>query len=78
YIKESTDVKCLYEKDGASKLARILFEESTHVKFIIGRAINTAHQNSDFPDELSIKLYILNSLKSILTDLGKIIEVEYY
>lgn len=78
YIKESTDVKCLYQKDGASRLARILFEESTHVKFIIGRAINSAHQNPDFPDELSVKLYILNSLKSILTDLGKIIEVEYY
>lgn len=78
YIKVSTDVKCLYEKDGASKLARILFEESTHVKFIIGRSVNSAHQNSDFPDGLSVKLYILNSLKSVLTDLGKIVEVEYY
>jgi hypothetical protein len=45
---------------------------------IIGRAINPAHQNPDFPGELSIKLYVLNSLKAALINLGKIVEVEYY
>lgn len=77
-IKVETDLKFIYEDDGASKLARMLFEDCTHIKMIIGRAINPAHQNPSFPNELSIKLYLLNKLKDVLTDLGKIVEVEYY
>lgn len=77
-LKVETDLKFIYERDGASKLARMLFEDCTHIKMIIGRAINPAHQNPSFPNELSIKLYLLNKLKDALTDLGKIVEVEYY
>lgn len=77
-IKESTDLDFLYKEDGASKLAKILYEDCTHIKLIIGRAINPAHQNPDFPNELSIKLYVLNELKNTLISLGKIVEVEFY
>lgn len=55
----------------------MLYEDCTHIKMIIGRAINPAHQNPDFPNELSIKLYLVNELKNILIELGKIVEVEY-
>ena len=78
WIKSSNDLSFIYENDGASQLARMLFEDCTHIKIIIGRAINPAHQNPDFPGELSIKLYVLNSLKNALVELGKIVEVEYY
>ncbi|HSQ90081.1 SpoIIE family protein phosphatase [Romboutsia sp.] len=77
-IKNATNLKFLYEEDGASKLARMLYEDCTHIKLIIGRAINPAHQNPDFPNELSIKLYVLNELKTVLINLGKIVEVEFY
>lgn len=77
-LKVTNELNFIYGKDGASLLARMLYEECTHVKMIIGRAINPAHQNPDFPDELSIKLYVLNELKQILLDLGKIVEVEFY
>lgn len=77
-IKVANDLKFIYEKDGASMLARMLYEDCTHVKMIIGRAINPAHQNPDFPNELSIKLYVLNELKQVLIELGKIVEVEFY
>jgi hypothetical protein len=77
-IKDATDLAFLYKEDGASKLARMLYEDCTHIKLIIGRAINPAHQNPDFPNELSIKLYVLNELKNILISLGKIVEVEFY
>ena len=56
----------------------MLYEDCTHIKLIIGRAINPAHQNPDFPSELSIKLYVLNELKTALINLGKIVEVEFY
>ena len=76
-IKIYNDLKFIYEEDGASLLARMLYEDCTHIKMIIGRAINPAHQNPDFPNELSIKLYLVNELKDVLIELGKIVEVEY-
>ena len=76
-IKTSHDLKFIYKEDGASLLARMLYEDCTHIKMIIGRSINPAHQNPDFPNELSIKLYLVNELKEILIELGKIVEVEY-
>lgn len=77
-LKVATYLDFIYKEDGASKLAKILFEDCTHIKMLIGRAINPAHQNPDFPNELSIKLYVLNELKKVLLDLGKIVEIEYY
>lgn len=75
-IKDSKDIGFLYEKDGASMLAKMLFEDCTHIHMIIGRAINPAHQNPDFPQVLSIKLNILYKLEKILTQLGKIVQIE--
>ena len=75
-IKESNDISFLYEKDGASLLARMLFEDCTHIHMIVGRAINPAHQNPDFPQALSIKLNILHHLERVLIELGKIVEFE--
>lgn len=75
-VRDSTDVSFLVAQDGASMLARLLFEECTHIYFMVGRAINPAHQNPDFPQVLSIKLNILYKLKDILIELGKIVEIE--
>lgn len=77
-LKDGTDLSCIHGKDGASKLASILYEDCTHINMIIGRAINPAHQNPDFPDELSIKMHVINRLREVLTKLGKIVSVEYY
>jgi hypothetical protein len=77
-IKVSKDLQFLNKKDGASRLARMLFEECTHLKMLIGRAINPAHQNPDFPEELSIKLRVLKELKEVLESLGKVVEIEFY
>ncbi|RDY25746.1 serine/threonine-protein phosphatase, partial [Romboutsia weinsteinii] len=41
-------------------------------------AINPAHQNPSFPNELSIKMYVIDKLREVLIDLGKIVEIEYY
>ncbi|MEE1073526.1 MAG: serine/threonine-protein phosphatase, partial [Cellulosilyticum sp.] len=72
----STDVSFLDAQDGASMLARMLFEECTHIHMLVGRAINPAHQNPDFPQALSIKLNILHKLEKILIELGKIVKIE--
>lgn len=77
-IKAAKEMDFLYAEDGASKLARMLFEDCTHIKMLVGRAINPAHQNPDFPNELSIKLNVLSQLEKVLTSLGKLVEIEYY
>ena len=76
--KNAKKMDFLYAEDGASKLARMLFEDCTHIKMLVGRAINPAHQNPDFPNELSIKLNVLGRLEAVLISLGKFVEVEYY
>ncbi|OYP05063.1 serine/threonine protein phosphatase, partial [Lachnotalea glycerini] len=34
-----------YKMDGASMIARLLFEEATDINFFVGKAVNPAHQN---------------------------------
>lgn len=68
----------LNKKDGASKLAKLLIEESTSVNFFVGRAINPAHQNPDFPINLGMKLKLVEDMKKYLEKLGKKVTVEYY
>ncbi|MDF2612625.1 MAG: SpoIIE family protein phosphatase [Clostridia bacterium] len=77
-LKTAKEVDFLYAEDGASKLARMLFEDCTHIKMLVGRAINPAHQNPDFPNELSIKLNVLAKLEKVLMSLGKFVEIEYF
>jgi hypothetical protein len=64
-------------KDGASRLASLLIESCTHLKLIVGKAINPAHQNPDFPSDLSIKARVVESLVHAVKELGKEVEVEY-
>lgn len=77
-INSSIDISFLYENNGAAKLAKMLFEDCTHLYMIVGRAINPAHQNPDFPEELSIKYKLLKDLQNVLQGLGKVVEVKYY
>jgi len=74
-IKDFLD---LNKQDGASKLAKLLIEESTSVKFIVGRAINSAHQNPEFPLDLGIKLKLVEEMASCLKQLGKKVSLEYF
>lgn len=64
-------------KDGASQLAKALLS-ATDITFLVGRAINPAHQNPDFPKELSIKLNIVKEICETLEKMGKNVELIYY
>ncbi len=64
--------------NGADLLTRVFLEDSTHLNFHVGKAINPAHQNPDLPKDLSIKLRVLDQLKEQLEALGKKITVHYY
>jgi hypothetical protein len=75
---ESTmqDFLNLNRKDGASRLASILMEESTNIHFIVGCAINPAHQNPELPMNLSLKLKIVEEIMIYLQKMGKKVSME--
>ncbi len=68
----------LNKKDGATRIAKLLLEECTEVHFLVGRAMNPAHQNPDLPLSLSIKLRLVEDIAQCLRGLGKNVGVEYY
>lgn len=75
-IANSCEEPALDKKDGSTLLLKTLIEDCTHINFWIGKAINPAHQNPDFPAELSIKFNILSDLGDTLSNMGK--EVNRY
>jgi hypothetical protein len=68
----------LYRDNGASKLARLLIDECTHLDVFIGNAINPAHQNPFFPDDLNIKWKTTNKLIETVRSLGKVVQILQY
>lgn len=77
-MDRSEKVIALSKKDGASLLAKMLLEESTEVKFLVGRAINPAHQNPEMPISLGLKLNLIKEMKLELEAFGKIVDIEYF
>ncbi|MEG1548481.1 MAG: SpoIIE family protein phosphatase [Clostridia bacterium] len=67
-----------YKRDGASMIARLLFEEGTDINFYVGRAINPAHQNPDLPISFNIKMRLVDELAGCLKKMGKRIKVSYF
>ena len=70
--------KWSYQKDGASLISKMLFEEATDINFFVGRAINPAHQNPDLPINFSIKMKLVTELSDCLKKMGKRIKVSYF
>ena len=67
-----------FQKDGASLISRMLFEEATDINFYVGKAINPAHQNPDLPINFSIKMNLVDELSKCLKQMGKKIKVSYF
>ncbi|WP_126992877.1 SpoIIE family protein phosphatase [Thermosipho globiformans] len=62
---------------GAKKLIEML-EEADVINFLVGRAINPAHQNPLFTHDISLKFRLINDISKILEKRGKIINLEYF
>ncbi|MCH5212093.1 MAG: SpoIIE family protein phosphatase [Oscillospiraceae bacterium] len=67
-----------FSRDGASLIARLLFEEATDINFYVGRAVNPAHQNPDLPINFNIKMNLVKELSDCLKKMGKHIKVSYF
>lgn len=66
------------KRDGASLIARMLFEDATDINFFVGCAVNPAHQNPDLPINFSIKMRLIDQLAECLKKMGKRIKVIYF
>lgn len=64
--------------NGASKLAKLLIEECTELNLFVGRAMNTAHQNSNLPFDLSVRMNLVEQLKECVEHMGKKVKVTCY
>ena len=79
YLKDNESYKeWSYKKDGASLIARMLFEEATDINFFVGMAVNPAHQNPNLPINFSIKMRLVDQLSDCLKKMGKKIKVSYF
>ena len=75
---EEWDVYSLNKNDGATRLVRLLLQESTEVRFLVGRALNPAHQNPGMPVSLSLKFNLIKELAAEIERTGKKVTVEYF
>jgi hypothetical protein len=67
-----------YNMDGASMIAKLLFEEATDINFFVGKAINPAHQNPNLPIGFNIKMSLVEELVEYLKNMNKKIKVSYF
>ncbi|MGN0819707.1 MAG: SpoIIE family protein phosphatase [Christensenellaceae bacterium] len=67
-----------FKRDGASLIARLLFEEATDINFFVGQAVNPAHQNPELPINFNIKMNLVKELSECLKKMGKKIKVSYF
>jgi len=71
-------VEWSFRKDGASRIARHLFEEATDINFYVGKAVNPAHQSPGLPIGFPVKMQLVDDLATCLRLMGKKIKVSYF
>ncbi len=76
-LKLSSSVDDIQGQDGAAELAKILVG-SDNIRFMVGKALNPAYQNPDLPIDFAFKMRLVDSLKDVLHEKGKSINIEYY
>ena len=67
----------LQKKDGASQLARLLLEECTDVRMIVGKTMNEAYQNPMLPIEFNLRMILVERLQTALEKAGKTVTIQY-
>ena len=64
--------------NGASRLAKLLIEECTELNLFVGTAMNEAHLHTDLTFDLSMRMNLVEQLKTVMEKMGKSVTVKYY
>lgn len=67
-----------YQIDGASLIARYLFEIATDINFFVGCAINNAHQGEETGINFTTKMHLIDELARKLKLMGKNVKITYF
>ena len=70
--------KKLDEPNPAAKVAKMIIEDCTQVRLIVGTAVNAAYQNPDLPLELGLRMNLTKQLTEAIVAVGKQVEQETY
>ena len=65
-------------RDGASMIARELFDRATDINFFVGCAMNPAHQNPKLSLAFGAKFQLIDRLSESLKRMGKRVSVKFY
>jgi hypothetical protein len=75
-LRQGADLKTVqYRNDGAACLLRLLLEVD-HIHFIVGQALNPAHQNPDLPHQLGIRMTVVREISTELRGRGREVTFE--
>lgn len=74
-IKDVED-KSLSDKDGATLIAKLILQRASHVNLFVGTTLNPAHK--DLPIDVSMKMKIVENIKTSLEGCGKIVTIQYH
>jgi len=69
--------KFKYKSDGPCRLTDMLLE-ADEIHFMVGRAINPAHQSPDLPVNLALKQKVVEDLCRLLSQCGKKVSIEFF
>ncbi|MCK9329017.1 MAG: SpoIIE family protein phosphatase [Candidatus Cloacimonetes bacterium] len=75
--QETPDYHLEQKNDGVSLLLKELLD-ADEITFMVGQAMNPAHQNPEIPPEFGLKTKITEDIARILNKLNKQIILEYY
>jgi hypothetical protein len=67
-----------YKQDGASLLAKALYEEASDISFYVGCAVNPAHQDPRYGISISTKMQLVDELTKLLKQMDKRVRVAYF
>jgi len=66
------------KRDGAARIARLLFENATDIHFFVGCAMNPAHQNPNLSLAFGAKFQLIEKLAKRLEEMGKRVTVRFF
>jgi len=76
YVKNTTiSLDLEHKADGASLLAKLLFEEATDINFFVGKAINPGHEIDGLKINSSLKKNFIRELESLLIKMDKKVKI---
>jgi hypothetical protein len=64
-----------YRNDGAASLLRFVLD-ADHIHFIVGQAVNPAHQNPDLPHQLGIRMTVVREIATELRNRNRDVTFE--